>query len=608
MNLGFETERIEFKTSMAEKKEAVISMSAMLNKHRGGVVYIGVLPNGEVVGQQVGKDTARDISTAVYQHMKPTPDFAVDVLDVPNNIEKKYIKIVFNGDQGLYSAYERYYIRVSDEDKEMTPEQLRNLVLSESSDYSAWENTATEFGSEIVDEKTLIECYENGLKVGRLKEPYKDKETALIKLGLFREGKLTNAGRYLFGDNEPVQLKLALFATDAKLTFLDQNHFYGNIYQCIKEAMLFVKKHMRWRAEITDRREDIPEVPINSLHEIIVNSFAHARYSGALSSHEIDIFPSKIYIFNPGKLPLVVDPEKYAEGGSESVLKNPRIARVLYLSNSIESFATGFQRVFATCREAGVEFDYKNSDTGFSFEFKRKIIAPQTGVVKADSLTDIEIMVFELIKKDGRMSIDEMADTTGKVRRTIDRAINRLKEMGIIDRNGGKKDGYWIVLKQGKQLDIKGMVAKQDEFGLQLITTSNNELAVTKRILQYDLNINAGDSVAVTVQKGILYIHSTDYALSEATGKPYILIKVRSNGSAVIPARLMREFGSAPLDFLNVQVLDDKVVVVTKGILTAEAFRETARVRYPNATEEEINAMVDTYVNALISSHKKNIW
>lgn len=451
MNLGFETERVEFKKSVAEKKEAIISMCAMLNKHRAGVVYIGVAPNGDVVGQQMGKDTARDISVAVYQHMKPIPDFAVDVLD--DGSGKFYIKVVFNGDQGLYSAYERYYIRVTDEDKEMTPEQLKSLVLAESFDYSAWENTVTEFGLEAVDEKSLVNCFEEGLKVGRLPEPYKDMETALIKLGVFRNGKLTNAGRYLFGNNEPVQLKLALFATDAKLTFLDQNHFFGNIFQCINESKLFVNKHMRWRAEISDGRVDVPEVPINALHEIIVNSFTHARYSGALSTHEIDIYPSKIYIFNPGKLPPVVDPEQYAMGGRESILKNPRIARVLYLANACESFATGFQRVYTRCSEAGVGFSYKNTDQGFAFEFQREVINPRVGdaisltetMMTKTMLTETEQLVIQVIKQDPHTTIDTLVKKVGKAQRTINRTINHLKELGIIERVGGKKEGSYKV-------------------------------------------------------------------------------------------------------------------------------------------------------------------
>ena len=165
-----------------------------------------------------------------------------------------------------------------------------------------------------------------------------------------------------------------------------------------------------------------------------------------MSAHEIDIFPSKIYIFNPGKLPPAVDPQKYAEGGRESILKNPRIARVLYLSNSLESFATGFQRAFSGCGEAGIEFSYQNSDIGFSFEFKREVLSQSISNKAPGLLTNIEMKVLELIKKDGYITFEELADKTGKVRRTIDRTISRLKEIGLIERIGSKRDGRWKVI------------------------------------------------------------------------------------------------------------------------------------------------------------------
>ena len=42
MNLGIETETIEFKKSTGELKEAVYSISAILNKHQHGELYFGV--------------------------------------------------------------------------------------------------------------------------------------------------------------------------------------------------------------------------------------------------------------------------------------------------------------------------------------------------------------------------------------------------------------------------------------------------------------------------------------------------------------------------------------------------------------------------------------
>ncbi len=42
MNIGIETEYIEFKKSIGELKEACESICAMLNKHGVGTVYFGI--------------------------------------------------------------------------------------------------------------------------------------------------------------------------------------------------------------------------------------------------------------------------------------------------------------------------------------------------------------------------------------------------------------------------------------------------------------------------------------------------------------------------------------------------------------------------------------
>ena len=55
MIIGRETEIIEFKKSTSELKEALQSMSAILNKHQHGFIYFGVKDNGEVVGQKIEK-------------------------------------------------------------------------------------------------------------------------------------------------------------------------------------------------------------------------------------------------------------------------------------------------------------------------------------------------------------------------------------------------------------------------------------------------------------------------------------------------------------------------------------------------------------------------
>lgn len=53
MNLGKESENLEFKKTTGETKEAMISIASILNKHGVGTLYFGVKPNGDVVGQNV---------------------------------------------------------------------------------------------------------------------------------------------------------------------------------------------------------------------------------------------------------------------------------------------------------------------------------------------------------------------------------------------------------------------------------------------------------------------------------------------------------------------------------------------------------------------------
>ncbi len=71
MNIGAETEVREYKKTTGETREGVVSLGSTLNKSGYGTLYFGVKDNGEVVGQQIGERTLRDISQAIASHLKP---------------------------------------------------------------------------------------------------------------------------------------------------------------------------------------------------------------------------------------------------------------------------------------------------------------------------------------------------------------------------------------------------------------------------------------------------------------------------------------------------------------------------------------------------------
>ena len=77
------------------------------------------------VGQNIGDNTLRDISQAIAVQIKPqlVPTITLDLLD-----NKNVIKVSAEGSDTPYSAYGKYYIRSADEDRELTPVQLRKIM------------------------------------------------------------------------------------------------------------------------------------------------------------------------------------------------------------------------------------------------------------------------------------------------------------------------------------------------------------------------------------------------------------------------------------------------------------------------------------------------
>ena len=71
MNIGAEGENREFKKTTGEKKDAMDSIGAILNKHCKGTLYFGVDDNGYVIGQQVSDSTKRDISRIINEAIEP---------------------------------------------------------------------------------------------------------------------------------------------------------------------------------------------------------------------------------------------------------------------------------------------------------------------------------------------------------------------------------------------------------------------------------------------------------------------------------------------------------------------------------------------------------
>ena len=163
MNLGKESETLEFKKTTGEARNAMDDICAILNKHCKGTLYFGVKPNGDVCGQNISASSLDDVATYIKTAIKPMiyPSIKEVILDGIS-----VIRVDFTGTERPYSSYGRYFKRVHDRAEDMTPDELKHMMLN--TDFSSiWENNLTTFGIEDVDSKALKSFYTRAVNCGR---------------------------------------------------------------------------------------------------------------------------------------------------------------------------------------------------------------------------------------------------------------------------------------------------------------------------------------------------------------------------------------------------------------------------------------------------------
>lgn len=70
------------------------------------------------------------------------------------------------------------------------------------------------------------------------------------------------------------------------------------------------------------------------------------------------------------------------------------------------------------------------------------------GVVNdAVNLTASEQNVLQYISTHSQATIQNIADSIGRSKTTVDRAIRSLKKKGMLDRKGSDKTGEWLIKK-----------------------------------------------------------------------------------------------------------------------------------------------------------------
>jgi ATP-dependent DNA helicase RecG len=131
-----ENETVELKKSLAELKQGLVSIVAILNKHQAGTLWFGVRNDGTVTGLDANDKTLRDLSQAIAAHIEPKIYPQITFASRQGNT---CIQIAFSGKDAPYFAYAKAYMRVADEDRQLSSRELEQLILTKHRDILRWD-------------------------------------------------------------------------------------------------------------------------------------------------------------------------------------------------------------------------------------------------------------------------------------------------------------------------------------------------------------------------------------------------------------------------------------------------------------------------------------
>ncbi|MGB9937297.1 MAG: ATP-binding protein [Methanobacterium sp.] len=428
-----ESTTVEFKESMNDA--AYKTISAFANTE-GGTLLCGVSDEGAIKGTDCSDETVRDIIGRIVSTMRISPSVNPVEIDREKILEIKVEKSSFP-----ISYRGKYYKRIGNTTREMQGEELITFFQH----YSTWDTLTNDYSLEEIDEDTVNRFIKIGIANGRLNH-ISETENLIDKLkhlGVFRDGKLTNAAIMLFGKNPQehfinASIRVARLKDD--ITIIGDKLIEGNLFQQIEEAEKEIKNNIQVRYDINQdsfARKNIWDYPIIAIREALMNAIVHRDYFRNNVPTQVKIFDDHIHIYNIGELPEGMTIEQLNEA-HPSVPRNPLIVRILHRAGFIEELGSGIKRMTESLEEEGLpKPEFKEEASGFS-TFMWQRLSEES--LKEKGLNDRQIMAVIYVYEKGTITLSDYSKIAPEVNdRTLRRDLDALVKNKLLKAIGEKK-------------------------------------------------------------------------------------------------------------------------------------------------------------------------
>ena len=270
---------------------------------------------------------------------------------------------------------------------------------------------------------------------------------------------VTMAGLLMFGKGLPIRERF----DNLRMDYIDKSNLVGdqrysdrltydgtwenNLFNFIRIVIPRLTRDLPrpFSMQGVIRKDDTPQH--KAVREAVTNMIIHADFmlNGIL---RVEKFDDRFVLTNPGLLKLPIE-QIYAGGESKS--RNQRMQNMLRMIGYGENLGSGFPLILSAWNEKHwlkpeliEQLELMQVKLVLHIENDKNVTKDVTKDVTKE-MSERQMIILGLIRENKNLTIPEMSLKTNVTERTIKRDIATLQELGIISREGGRKDGSWII-------------------------------------------------------------------------------------------------------------------------------------------------------------------
>lgn len=430
-----ESETVELKQIVVEdiKKEIV----AFANS-KGGVLYIGVADDGNVVGLKNSDMIIQQLTNMVHDAIKP--DVSMFIYYESIEIEGKQI-VAVHVQRGTERPYylarkglrpEGVYVRQGTSSLPATETHIRKMIKETD-------------GDRFEDMRSL----EQNLTFEGMKSEFDLRNiefgpTQLKTLGIVNtDGIYTNLG-LLLSDQCTHTIKVATFEGIDQSIFKDRRDFSGSLLTQMNDVYEYIDLRNQTHATFDKlRRIDTRDFPEVAIREALLNSLVHRDYSYS-SSTMISIYNDRIEFISIGGLMSGFTLDDIMLG--LSVCRNTKLANICYRLQLIEAYGTGLRKIMNSYQNTGKTPQIITTDNAF------KIVLPNVNVNVMPSSNFFELSeeqkvkkVLELIESQGAINRKDVEAVLKLSQSNAGRLLKQMLQKSLLQQTGKGKNTKYVL-------------------------------------------------------------------------------------------------------------------------------------------------------------------